>query len=889
MSETVRQEFFRWIRSLDAEVLADAQRKLLNIFITYFDTLEPLGTAGGRRARKISELIQAQHATLSTTLQNLNEFQATASTRADRITELEIGPFRGFRSKETFVFDRKYTFLYGPNGSGKSSFCEGLEYALLGDIEEAAARRVALPDYIRNTETNSATPPVAYGQVSKQKTSILQNQLLYRFCFVEKNRIDGFARITAATAGVQKDRIATLFGLDAFSEFVDGFTDNFQQYLCPEPIKGKAFETEQAAHFANTVRLEQIGSDLERNDAGLQTLIAALAVPGINSLEDIRRFLIGADGVSGMINQLQQDKAEQVPADISLESLRQLPEEIGNIQSHLDLMESDLAEFQTRSHEVNFKDLYSALTAIADSAEGDQFLCPACKTPLSQVTLDPFANARNELPRLKSLTELQDRISTNARLISQSVRSAEALLQTIRKGARQASYEGQTLPSFHEIFYTEIAEIPTWSQLLRQELELLWDQNTALKAIQFTIENYNAILAKKRAKQSAVDKTILKYQEFNNRRVELTLIEDGLFTERSQLEKSVQAFAETNAQRLAEIEAERMVIEVYRGFCVAYTALTSSLKQYRDRLPQELSAGLRDKVIEYYNQINSHDPSFEQLASLSLPMVAGDKVTIRFIGSQIARDALHVLSEGHIKVLGLSILLAKIVHEKIGFIIFDDIVNAIDDDHRSGIAELLLTHVDFNNKQQIISCHGEQFINKLEHRLGASLASKEVVRYRFYPGDAIDERGVKVATGDSKHYLVQAQEAFSRSALKDAASKCRQAVESIAETLWKRLGKEKSISLTVKIRTPGGQPDLSTVVDSLIRELKGIDPNSVVYISFSALKDKYPWSILNKGSHEQDDLPEFERADIASVLKLLGTLEQSISNMNFATVISSKD
>jgi hypothetical protein len=559
------------------------------------------------------------------------------------------------------------------------------------------------------------------------------------------------------------------------------------------------------------------------------------------------------------------------------------------MQYHLELLESDLAKFQTRSSEVNFKGLYSALTAIADSAERDQFLCPACKTPLSQVTVDPFANARNELSRLKSLTELQDRISTNARSIVQSVKKARALLLTISKDARQASYQGQMLPSFREVVYTEIAEIPTWSQLLRQELEFLWNQNSVLTAIQFAIENYNVILAEKRAQQSAVDEKILKYQAFNNRRVELTLEEETLFREKNQLEKLVQEFAETNAQRLAEIEAENKVIEVYHGFCVAYSALACSLKQYRDRLPQELSAGLRDKVIEYYNQINSHDPSFEQLASLSLPMVAGDKVIVRFIGSSTPRDALHVLSEGHIKVLGLSILLAKIVHEEIGFIIFDDIVNAIDDDHRSGIAELLLTHVDFNNKQQIITCHGEQFINKLEHRLGASLASKEVVRYRFYPVDSIDERGVKVSTGDTKHYLVQAQEAFSRSALKDAASKCRQAVESIAETLWKRLGKEKSISLTVKMRTPGAQPDLSTVVDSLIRELKGIDPGSVVYISFSALKDKYPWSILNKGSHEQDDLPEFERADIGSVLTLLGTLEQGLSNMNFATVISSKD
>ena len=41
------------------------------------------------------------------------------------------------------------------------------------------------------------------------------------------------------------------------------------------------------------------------------------------------------------------------------------------------------------------------------------------------------------------------------------------------------------------------------------------------------------------------------------------------------------------------------------------------------------------------------------------------------------------------------------------------------------------------------------------------------------------------------------------------------------------------------------------------------------------------------GTHEQDNLPEFERTDIDSVLKLLKTLEQEINKIKFATVISS--
>jgi energy-coupling factor transporter ATP-binding protein EcfA2 len=885
MSEAVKQEFLRWIRTLNIETLSCTQKKLLNIFITHFDTLKLMGTAGGRRAKKISELIQKQHDTLSETLPDLSDSQTTASDRVDRITELEIGPFRGFTIKEKFLFDKKYTFLYGPNGSGKSSFCEGLEYALLGDIEEASAKRIALPDYIRNTEKNTPTTPVAYTQVSGKKKPIPQNQTLYRFSFVEKNRIDGFARITAATAGAQKDRIATLFGLDAFSDFVDGFTNNFEQYLPLEPTKAKAFEVEKNKHEENTEKREQIEKSIEQSDAELQILIQTLEVPGITTLEEILHFLNGEDEVSGKINQLQRLKAEQIPADIDLESAGQLPIKIEEILSLLDALERDSAKLQVNSSEVNFKDLYSALTAIEDTTGINKSQCPACKTSLSRVATNPFTNAHNELVNLKSLAELQDRIPDKARSIASLVNSTITLLNTINDNAKKSGHQGQLIPSLSEVVYTEIIAISTWSQTLKQELEILQSQDTVINTIQTTIKSYNTDLVKKREQKNAIDREIRKYQGLYNRGVELTSKKKDL-SEKKRIQKSLRAFTETNAKKIDEIATEKKLVEVLKKFCDAHIWLISNLKQYRDILPQNLSSGLCEKVVEYYNLINSHDPEFERLESLSLPSVAGDKINLRFIGEDTQKDALHVLSEGHIKVLGLSILLAKSVHEELGFLIFDDIVNAIDDDHRSGIVELLLTHPDFSEKQQIITCHGEQFINKLEHRLGASSTSKEVKRYRFYPVDAIGERGVKVSTGDAKHYLLQAKDAYEINALKDAASKCRLAIESIAETLWKKLGIEKNISLTVKMRAPGARPDLSTVVDSLIKVLKETDQESAAYVTFSSLKNKYPWSILNKGTHEQDNLPEFERTDIDSVLKLLETLEQEINKIKFATVIS---
>jgi hypothetical protein len=249
------------------------------------------------------------------------------------------------------------------------------------------------------------------------------------------------------------------------------------------------------------------------------------------------------------------------------------------------------------------------------------------------------------------------------------------------------------------------------------------------------------------------------------------------------------------------------------------------------------------------------------------------KIIIRFHGDTKEHDALLILSEGHIKILGLSLLLSKVVNEDLGFIIFDDIVNAIDDEHRDGIAELLLKSPDLKDRQYIITCHGEMFVSKLEHKLGASTAGKDVKSYRFIPLDVNEGRGVKISIGNSKHYLLLARKSLENDARKDVASRCRQAIESISEQLWNKLGKKLNVNLTVKMRSPGSRPELSSVIDSLIKELQGISGLNELQADLKQLKGKYFWSLMNKGTHEQGDLPELERKDVVDLLTLVEKIE----------------
>lgn len=881
----VKQEFIRWIESTSSLELTDYDLKLLNLLLSHFEILEPLTTAKGskNRAVKLNELIQKHHTTLSTDFPIVSH-KTSSTERFNQIIELNIGPFRGFTTDESFKFDKKYTFMYGPNGSGKSSFCEGLEYALLGGIEEADVRRIGLTEYIRNYQKSMAVPPVAYGvNTAGQKVAIPQNQALYRFAFVEKNRIDGFARITATTSSAQKGRIATLFGLDAFSTFVDGFTDDIEKHIIPPSTKADLFKTESQKYETDKTRITTIDSELLANAKMLDTLLKQVAQKDVATGEELKVFLSGADGVSGHINELQKQKAEQIPSDLKTDLLDSLPIVLSKLNSSLHTLGIDLIQLGALSADVNFKDLYNAINSISEIPNSDVSFCPACKTPILQVMINPYENAKSELKKLGSLSELQSRIIETCNSITDDVRTVISNIKSINELCTSSSFS-KTLPSsLSDLIFTNISTVETWKTQLESELKELKNHPSLLEEIRVVVNSFNATLAEKRASQSSIDSELRKFQDYNTSLIELNANAKKLIEEKATTQKKINGFETANASKIKEIEEEQENITIHQEYATAYKKLIQHLKKTRDRLPSKLSEGLSEKVMEYYNAVNAHDPDFELLDSLILPATPGAKFEIKFKGDARTHDALLILSEGHIKVLGLSILLAKAVNENLGFLIFDDIVNAIDDDHRGGISDLLLGHTDLKNRQYILTCHGETFINKLEHKLGKSEAGKNIKAYRFLPADTIITRGVQITIGDSKHYLLKAKESLAKNSLKDSATDCRRAVESVSYQLWKKLDKQLKINLKVTIRAPGAPPDLATVVDSLIKVLGSIEDTDNLRSQMTHLKEKYPWSILNKGVHEDDDQPEFERKDITDLIALIGSIETEVLSFKLST------
>lgn len=773
MSGLAEQEFLNWVGSLETTELNNIDKKLLNLLVTNFDVLTDLSTAGGKRAKKINELIQMHHNSLSTEFPNIETYQTDSSKNSVRISSFEIGPFRGFETNELFEFKKKYTFIYGPNGSGKSSFCEGLEYALLGEIEEASSKRIRLEDYIENAQKSESKLPIAYCiNETGLKEKISQNQAFYRFAFLEKNRIDGFARLTSTTANVQKDRIATLFGLDAFSEFVDGFTEKIEKYFTLENEKETEYSKELSIYEGLKMRSGEIDKELKSNLEKLNELVKTILPEGEHTVEELRKFLNGEDGSSGILLEITSQRTEKISEDLDDEGLDLLLPVLAKIRANLGLLDEKTMQLAVLASEVNYKDLYNAIISLSLIPSTDVSYCPACKTPIDKVLCNPFENAKVELEKLESLGELQESILTIIGTISEDVTSTSSTIKSINKLSKKFEFGSKTIPELTLIKNTSIMGIEEWVPKIKLELGKFENINIIIREIKSSISNYNGGLSAKRELKNSAEARIKKYKECNTLLIELTANQKNLNSQQYDLKKKIEIFEKSNELKIKEIEEENKKISINKQYVDAYLKLISSLKRTRDQLPLNLSLGLSDKTTEYYNLINAHDPDFEQIEVLRLPVAPDEKIEIKFKGENKSHNALYILSEGHIKVLGLSILLAKVVNQNIGFLIFDDIVNAIDDDHRDGIANLLMCHHDLENRQHILTCHGDVFINKLEHKLGAARSNKEVTRYRFIPVDLISERGIKLSIGDPKHYLLQAEVALERDSRKDAAARC---------------------------------------------------------------------------------------------------------------------
>lgn len=877
MHEIAKHEFLSWVDTLETEQLSEHEITMLSILISNFEEVASVGTASGQRAKllsqKITELNQG-------TVKDLPQYEINEMSDSviKRIESLDVEKFRGFGAIQSFTFDKQYTFFHGPNGSGKTSFCEALEYCILGTIEEATARNIATEKFIVHAGEKKAHKPTLKCKFSSGEIDECQpDYSKYRFGFIEKNRIDGFSHISAATTKTQTERLAALFGLSEFQEFVKGFTsaDVFgnDKYLKVNAVIQTEYEKENGILGSIEVQVKEAEEKLKTEKEELAILINALNNPEIKTVDDVEKYFM--DPNNGLITKCLLDADKNKWVVIKNDTLDLLASDLTVfIGYYEDILKSN-SEILSDVGAINLVTLFNAIAKL-NADEYDK--CPVCNTPLTAVKVNPFENAKEELKKLEQIELAKNTVRGNAKKIIDNYERIFTSIESIK----QANVLGMINYSLFENRKFQQIEVES----LAPEIISVFDELKKLKAnldsedTAQIVEEYNTKAANHNKQyDEKLDKAQKEYKEIVGKNGSVGEKQNGY----NALIKSVKDTKAKVEELKKKVDSEKVEIDFNKKMVEAYESIVEKLSTYVATLPTALAQNLSEKALEYYNCINEDDADFELIKELHLPLAVNEKITIE-MEDGVSQDALLILSEGHVKILGLSILLAKAVSEGIPFLIFDDIVNSVDDDHRDGVAKLLITHTDFANTQMILTCHGEMFVSMLE---GYVSNSNSMTRYMFLPADTLDERGVFIKYQDPSIPLEVAKKKYEENQLKDSAMSCRRAVECITGKLWKKLSPCIG-GISVKLRNLQGQPDLFSITSALYDHTKGkyIQDAEEINEDLKKLMEASSWSKLNKGTHEDRSIPEFTRGDVKQLLELVEKLAKDVEEVKIkATVV----
>jgi hypothetical protein len=351
---------------------------------------------------------------------------------------------------------------------------------------------------------------------------------------------------------------------------------------------------------------------------------------------------------------------------------------------------------------------------------------------------------------------------------------------------------------------------------------------------------------------------------------------DGLAAARGR----IAAFDIENAELIREVAQEALNITRDVPIKAAYDSFLTQLKNYRNQLPGTLMAGLNDTAMTLYNEFNRNDQDRGKLAALHLPVTGDGKIEISFRGNPTVRvDALRILSEGHIRCLGLAILLAKNQSIQSPLIVFDDVINAIDHDHRGGIRETIFETDHFVRTQLIVTCHSNEFIKDIQQHLPAN-RREDCKVYLFRSSDGNYQPRVNNVL--SRNYIAKARAAKNELDDREALASSRQALEMLAEKTWKWLGSHELGVLNLQLAFVGAEPQLRKLCEALRNRLHNtatfIHPNKPLLVAaygriLGIPADNLVWNYLNKGTHEEADRDDFDGDLVEEVVQTLEELD----------------
>lgn len=864
---TVTREYERFMTWLASQEPSDDVKRLTNIILNKLPDLIPLNTAGRRRSKSLVPYAIKQWEQVPSVLSIHDVVPLAAKPTWRNLHQLVVGPFRGFVFKETFDLQKQITLVYGANGAGKSSLCEALEYALLGEVSEAEAKRIQGNAYFRNAWSGTyEAPALTASSLEGNTETISHNEETYRFCFVEKNRIDAFSRLASRTPAEKTKLIATLFGIDQFSDFVRGFNDELDPQL--DLIGAKAQQLKEAKANLGTAE-GLVAGEVEREATyrNEEKVLAGKFNPTITY--DELKTHIGSPETPARLDAIRK-KLEEAPLTaigVTRDTLEGGLKELLRIDGGLQSKQSDLLE---RSSQVSFQQLFTAVESLLVEMPDR---CPACDTPLQgehSVLHNPYEKAREGLSGLAELAKLQDEITTLEGELNTASIQLHGQLKKMHAHLEKAEIQIPDIGTIKQRWWDilTLGEVKQWDRILEVASAI---ERLDVQAVNDASERIH--LGNERDSLTELDRLIVALEGRKSEWAE----------EIKSARELIERFTLDNQQLIQDVEAERPKVVLQFRIKQAYDAFLPLLKCYFSALPDFLLADLGETTKNLYNAFNREDRPEDRFAQLWLPTAAEGKIELAFCGTPtIRRDALQILSEGHIRCLGLALLVAKNIKQGCPVLIFDDAVNAIDDDHRDGIWRTLFEDGWLGDKQIILTCHGQEFIKLIQQGLGAERVRNHCTYYELLPHDGNHHPAIDTSPR-TKNYVLSAQGYMAKQDSRNALSESRRALEGLSQRLWKWMSKKTPAELKLTLRAHDQRPELRDLCNQLKKVLTSEtftyehkDRLLAALNDLTGIDGSTPeWFYLNSGTHESER-SEFDRATVRRIVESITEIDATL-------------
>lgn len=871
------ERFMRWLHEPGRQA-SERARQMSNLTLANFDAVAAMARQHNNRSQLLARLAREHLAATSADLPDVPEAAPQREWTWRRLRSLTLGPFRGFREPQTFDLSKRVVLCYGPNGSGKSSLCEALEYALRGAVEEAGSKRIEEREYLANIHAGRfANPTLTATDAAGGEVRVAADENAFRFFFVEKNRIDNFSRIAATPPGRKSDLIATLFGMDQFNDFASHFNESMDAALTLTTqiqtqlgLRRQALRTDEATRDGEAEQLRALDQGAADYASGV----------GENLTYDgLKALVLGNDETPSRLQELDTKLRALMPA-ITNNSRQNMVELFATANAGLEAVATSHRALDERRSQVSFRQLFAAVQAL--SAEHED-RCPACLTPVSQVASNPFERADAGLRELEELARLEADHERLRRAAGEASRALRAGLSNLEEFMTSEGQADTAIGAYLRALPRNPDAPDWWMAAHSREM----DETGAAPLLEGILVMADDAAARDERTREALqlrEEELAEQRRLNDARVWMAehdtrrarVVEDA-----AHARGRIAQWEEANADLIRRAGEEEQANLRDQPIKEAYDSFYGLLERFREQLPGMLMADLNASTMELYNEFNHSDRDEDKLADLRLPLTGDGIIDIAFRGNPQRRvNALAALSEGHIRCLGLAILLAKASAVGAPLIIFDDAINAIDHDHRSGIRAAIFESERFRETQIIVTCHSPEFVKDIENHLPREL------RADCHQYVLLHHRGdhqPRVNPPGTQNYLARAREAIDeRFNARDALSFARKSLEMLCHKAWKWLESHRQGNISVQIEGPGKEPQLYGLCTALRKKLN--EAGTFAHGSKAPLLENLNtimgipaenliWTLLNKGTHEEPDRDDFDMVHVETVLTVLRNID----------------